>query len=102
MVLAKLDPGYERAIAAVKRLQGIDRGAPSWLAVQLGTTRQGLYYWSKVGFPDEKLLDVAKITKLPVAELASSAPLTIKIPRPVWEAIRKMVPKSMTNQATIL
>lgn len=102
MASNKTDPGYERAISAVKRLQGIERGAHSWLATKLKISRQGLFYWSKTGFPDEVIPKVARITQLPAAALVSAAPLTIKIPRAAWDGICTTSPKSLTEQATIL
>ena len=101
MVSKQTDPGYERAISAVKEQQGIDRGAASWLASELGVGRQHVFYWSKSGFPDDVIPRVAKILKMP-RDCFFRGRIRLEIPRDAWDEICTEVRKSLTDQATIL
>ena len=94
MVKKSLNEHYLRALAVAVERTGKDRGAASWLARELGISRQLLLKYSKTGFPLVLVSDVAKIIGAHPNDILM---LNIDIPFNAW----RDVPKSIADQATI-
>ena len=98
--------GYDLAIERVKELHhqrtGKEHGAISWLAAELGTSRQTVDNWGdRTGFPINLVPKVSEITGLP-PETIRPATVILEIPKSAWAGICMRVTKNLTNQAIII
>lgn len=93
-----LNAGYLRAMEMAKQISGKDRGAASWLAVELKTSRQLLFHWSKIGFPDDVVPLVCRVTGLKPDQVRS---ISIDVPPDTWKRACEKLPKSILNDFTI-
>lgn len=98
MAAKTLDQGYERALKAIEKKLGRERGAASWLANKLGISRQRLFLYSRSGFPREYEAKVSKLSGLPEGFVKSDT-IVLRTPRLAWDLL---APKELKDQSTIM
>jgi hypothetical protein len=97
--------GYDLAIEKAKHLHtqrtGKPHGAVAWLAGKIGVTRQTIDNWSeRAGFPEEYVSKVAKLLDMP-PEVIRPETVIAELPKTVWEAIAKITPRFLIDQAIV-
>jgi hypothetical protein len=90
--------GYSLALEAARKISGKEHGSASWLAEQLGISRQRLFNYRDTGFPNEMVPQVSKITGVPAKKLRKHL---AEIPEEVWDQLCVRNPKSLMNQIVL-
>lgn len=74
---------YDRVIAAAQAITGKEWGAASWLADQIGVSRQLVdTFRRRGGFPEKYVNDICRVTKLPRDQVSTDlTPEIIKLSR---------------------
>lgn len=96
--LAAYDAVIEHVKAARERETGTRHGARTWLAKQLGMSRQALDNMSqRDGFPANRVADVSRIVGIP-QKLIRPRTLSVETPEDAWDLL---APQELKDKSTI-
>jgi len=97
-ILQAYDRVISRVIDLYSQEHGTTRGALSWLATQIETSRQNIDNWGKKsGIPPAHVETIQKITGLKKDEIRPDT-LIVEVPKKAWS---RLAPKELVDQSTI-
>jgi hypothetical protein len=97
-ILQAYDRVISRVIDLYEQEHGTARGAITWLAGQIGTSRQNIDNWGKKsGIPPAHVETIQKITGLKKDEIRPDTFL-VEVPKKAWN---RLAPKELIDQSTI-